>query len=71
MSWSQSIRATIKADEERLGSIQGRLQVPVWAILLNVFFCGALTLILLGSETALNVFLNCTGTFALVVYGTS
>lgn len=41
-----------------LGRVNLTLQVPVWTILFNFVFCAALTLLLLGSETALNVFLT-------------
>lgn len=52
-----------------LGRVNLTLQVPVWTVLFNFVFCAALTLLLLGSETALNVFLNCSGTLALCTYG--
>lgn len=51
-----------------LGRVNLTLQVPVWTIVFNFVFCAALTLLLLGSETALNVFLNCSGTLALCTY---
>lgn len=50
------------------GRVNLYLQVPIWTILFNFVFCAALTLLILGSQTALNVFLNCAGTLALCTY---
>ncbi|WOO79182.1 Choline transport protein [Vanrija pseudolonga] len=41
-----------------LGAVHHKLQVPVWAVLFNVVFCSLFTLILLGSDTALNSLFN-------------
>ncbi|KAL1409902.1 hypothetical protein Q8F55_003901 [Vanrija albida] len=41
-----------------LGAVHPKLQVPLWAIVTNVVFCSLFTLILLGSDTALNSLCN-------------